>query len=94
MSLGPSIWSKTRLRIMQLLDSNCSIIRDNNELRNLIFYPINSVQLVLAFHIGDYTDFYSSRYHAYNVGVMFRGPNNALQPNWTWLPVGNHYYKL
>lgn len=40
--------------------------------------------------IGDYTDFYSSKNHAYNVGVMFRGPNNALQPNWLHLPVGYH----
>lgn len=28
------------------------------------------------------------RDHAYNVGVMFRGPANALQPNWLHLPVG------
>ena len=40
--------------------------------------------------IGDYTDFYSSKHHAYNVGVMFRGPNSALQPNWLHLPVGYH----
>lgn len=32
--------------------------------------------------IGDYTDFYSSREHATNVGTMFRGPENALMPNW------------
>lgn len=31
---------------------------------------------------GDYTDFYSSKNHAYNVGCMFRGPDNALMPNW------------
>jgi fumarylacetoacetase len=40
--------------------------------------------------IGDYTDFYSSRQHAFNVGTMFRGADNALQPNWLWLPVGYH----
>lgn len=40
--------------------------------------------------IRDYTDFYSSKNHAYNVGVMFRGPDNALQPNWLHLPVGYH----
>jgi len=40
--------------------------------------------------IGDYTDFYSSRYHATNVGIMFRGKDNALQPNWLHLPVGYH----
>jgi fumarylacetoacetase len=40
--------------------------------------------------IGDYTDFYSSREHAFNVGTMFRGPENALMPNWVHLPVGYH----
>ena len=40
--------------------------------------------------IGDYTDFYAGRHHAYNVGCMFRGPANALQPNYTHLPVGYH----
>ena len=42
------------------------------------------------FFVGDYTDFYSSREHATNVGTMFRGPDNALQPNWLYLPVGYH----
>lgn len=36
----------------------------------------------LFFHSGDYTDFYSSRQHATNVGIMFRGKENALMPNW------------
>ncbi|EPQ02727.1 Fumarylacetoacetase [Myotis brandtii] len=40
--------------------------------------------------IGDYTDFYSSRQHAENVGIMFRGKDNALMPNWLHLPVGYH----
>jgi len=39
---------------------------------------------------GDYTDFYSSREHATNVGAMFRDPANALLPNWSTLPVGYH----
>lgn len=40
--------------------------------------------------IRDYTDFYSSKNHAYNIGVMFRGVDNALMPNWTHIPVGYH----
>jgi len=48
------------------------------------------VQMHLPATIGDYTDFYSSREHATNVGTMFRGPDNALQPNWLHLPVGYH----
>lgn len=40
--------------------------------------------------IGDYTDFYSSIHHATNVGIMFRSKENALMPNWKYLPVGYH----
>ena len=39
---------------------------------------------------GEFTDFYSSEYHARNVGNMFRDPENALLPNWKHLPVGYH----
>ena len=41
----------------------------------------------LPARIGNYTDFYSSYQHAHNVGTMLRGPENALMPNWKWLPV-------
>ena len=44
------------------------------------------VQMLLPCRIGDYTDFYSSREHATNVGTMFRGKDNALQPNWCAAP--------
>jgi fumarylacetoacetase len=44
----------------------------------------------LPAEIGDYTDFYASREHATNVGVMMRGPENALMPNWLHLPVAYH----
>ncbi len=40
--------------------------------------------------VGDYTDFYCSKEHATNVGTMFRGKENALNPNWLHLPVGYH----
>ncbi len=39
---------------------------------------------------ANYTDFYSSREHATNVGMMFRDPANALLPNWLHLPVAYH----
>jgi fumarylacetoacetase len=40
--------------------------------------------------VREYTDFYASKEHATNVGIMFRGVENALQPNWLHLPVGYH----
>lgn len=49
-----------------------------------------SAVMTMPVFIRDYTDFYSSKSHAYNVGVMMRGPDNALQPNWTHVPVGYH----
>jgi len=48
------------------------------------------IQMHMPMFIRDYTDFYSSKNHAFNVGCMFRGPDNALNPNWTHLPVGYH----
>jgi len=55
-------------------------------------YLVNyqDVQMLLPVEIKDYTDFYSSREHATNVGTMFRDPANALLPNWLHLPVGYH----
>lgn len=46
--------------------------------------------MLLPVQIGDYTDFYSSKEHATNVGKMFRDPENALLPNWLHIPVGYH----
>ena len=48
------------------------------------------VTMLLPARIGDYTDFYSSYHHAFNVGTMFRGPENAFMPNWKWLPIAYH----
>jgi len=55
-----------------------------------VLYSADRVQMLLPVRIGDYTDFYSSKEHATNVGMMFRDPANALLPNWLWLPVGYH----
>lgn len=60
------------------------------ELKSAALVNISEVTMVLPIQIGDYTDFYSSREHATNVGTMFRDPNNALLPNWLHLPVGYH----
>lgn len=65
-------------------------LQDNAQLRSASLVPILSVQTHLPMHIGDYTDFYVGKHHAFNVGVLFRGPANALQPNYTHLPVGYH----
>ncbi len=54
-----------------------------------VVHPGQNADLRLEGSGGDYTDFYSSEQHAYNVGCMFRDPNNALLPNWKHIPVGS-----
>ena len=73
-----------------LLLSDNSFLRDKREAHGSFLFTHDSVEMLLPINIGDYTDFYSSKEHATNVGVMFRDPANALLPNWLWIPVGYH----
>jgi fumarylacetoacetase len=66
------------------------LLKSNTELQKIALVPLSEVQNHLPMQIGDYTDFYAGLNHAYNVGVLFRGPDNALQPNYKHLPVGYH----
>lgn len=65
------------------------LAKPDEEIAEAFFYYKN-VDLHLPVKIGDYTDFYSSEQHAYNAGVMLRGEENALLPNWKHLPVAYH----
>jgi len=88
MALGPKVWSSTRARISELLRHDHPELRDNPELRDRALVPMRDVRLHLPIAVAGYTDFYSSKEHATNVGVMFRGKDNALQPNWLHMPIG------
>ena len=82
MALGPKVWSRTRARISELLRHDNPELRDNDDLRQRALVPMANVKLHMPIAVAGYTDFYSSKEHATNVGVMFRGKDNALQPNW------------
>ncbi|WP_276977516.1 fumarylacetoacetase [Flavobacterium filum] len=87
---GKKTWRLVRNRIGDLFDIENPKLRDNKEHREIIIFNINEVEMQLPVLIGDYTDFYSSKEHATNVGKMFRDPENALLPNWLHIPVGYH----
>lgn len=87
-ALGRPVWQQVRARLQQLLSADCAELRDNAALRAKAFYPQASVAMLLPIEVPGYTDFYSSKEHAYNVGCMFRDPKNALMQNWSELPVG------
>jgi fumarylacetoacetase len=84
MAAGRETWREIRLRLTDLMG------RTSSPVKNEALVPVNDVQMHLPVVIGDYTDFYASREHATNVGIMFRGKENALMPNWLHLPVGYH----
>jgi fumarylacetoacetase len=90
LSLGRAEWSRVRARLQRLLAGDTPRLRDDAELRERVFHRQSDVTMQLPVRIGNYTDFYSSFHHAHNVGTMLRGPENALMPNWKWLPVAYH----
>merc|ERR1712142_689830 len=90
MGLTKAHWAEARATITSLLSAGNPTIRDDENLKNLAMVSQDQVKMHLPASIGDYTDFYSSLDHATNVGIMFRGKENALMPNWKYLPVGYH----
>jgi fumarylacetoacetase len=90
MGKGKQATRELRNRISNLLDASNDELQKNTHHAEQVLIPNKSVIMLMPVKIGDYTDFYSSREHATNVGTMFRDPSNALLPNWLWIPVGYH----
>lgn len=90
LALGRPAWIKARETIQNLLSIDTAILRNDQALRERVTHAQKNVTMQLPARIGNYTDFYSSYHHAHNVGTMLRGPENALMPNWKWLPVAYH----
>ncbi|MCY4306057.1 MAG: fumarylacetoacetase [Aestuariivita sp.] len=84
MSQSPNVWTTFRTRLMEIL------AEDSSDQARAEAFLISSadVQLHMPFTVSEYTDFYAGRHHALNVGMMFRGPENALPPNWLHIPIG------
>jgi len=90
MSLGKKACGEVRKELQNLLSDDNPKLRDNEDLRKECLIKMNEAQMCMPVEIGDYTDFYSSKVHATNVGIMFRGKENALIPNWVHMPVAYH----
>ncbi|WP_424830043.1 fumarylacetoacetase [Ruegeria sp.] len=84
MEEGPAVWAALRDRLTTLLADGSE---DRNSVEPLLVAQ-SDVQMHLPLVVSEYTDFYAGRHHAFNVGTMFRGPENALPPNWLHIPIG------
>jgi fumarylacetoacetase len=84
MGAGPAVWAALRDRLTTLLVEAAA----ERAAVKPYLTPLSDVVLHLPFLVSEYTDFYAGRNHAFNVGTMFRGPENALPPNWLHIPIG------
>lgn len=87
-ALGRDVWRGVRARLQQIFKVGSEFEKNEHVLNALL--PLEKIKLKLPISIGDYTDFYSSKNHAYNMGKIIRGEKNAMQPNWYHLPVAYH----
>ncbi|KAH8666016.1 hypothetical protein BGZ60DRAFT_378444 [Tricladium varicosporioides] len=92
-ALGQSVHKEVRSYIQDLFlesSSHPEILKENEGLKKEALLPKQETKCHLPMQIGDYTDFYAGLNHAFHVGVLFRGPDNALQPNYHHIPIGYH----
>jgi fumarylacetoacetase len=92
-ALGRPVTRSVRAFIQDLLREETRlphVLRDNQNLRQSSFVALVDAEMHLPFTIGDYTDFFAGIEHATRAGTIFRGKENALNPNYTHFPVGYH----
>jgi fumarylacetoacetase len=85
MALGATAWSALRLSLSRALREGATA---QAALQACLVSQAEAEYDIPA-RIGDYTDFYTSVYHATNIGKQFR-PDNPLLPNYKWVPIGYH----
>ncbi|WP_323783526.1 fumarylacetoacetase [Leisingera sp.] len=84
MEEGPAVWAALRARLTALLSEGAA----GQDMVEPLLVPAVDAELHMPFAVSEYTDFYAGKNHAFNVGTMFRGPENALPPNWLHIPIG------
>lgn len=93
MGTGPEVWAEVRHELQRVLladDQPRNLAAAGPGVLEEVVFAQADVEMLMPADVGDYTDFYASREHATNVGIMFRGKENALMPNWLHIPVGYH----
>lgn len=84
MDAGQAVWERLRSVLTGHLSEGSATQTDVEP----HLYALTDVTLHMPFRVSEYTDFYAGKNHAFNVGTMFRGPENALPPNWLHIPIG------
>ncbi|MEN8185938.1 MAG: fumarylacetoacetase [Bacteroidota bacterium] len=87
---GQNTWRLVRNRISEIFDAENTKLRDTKKHRKEVIFNMKEVEMKLPINVCDYTDFYSSKEHATNVGRMFRDSEKTLTKNWLHIPLAYH----
>lgn len=86
MAMGAETWAQLRANLTELLAEGAD--EQDRRVAETAMVPLADATMHMPFKVAEFTDFFSGRHHAENAGTMFRGRENALQPNWLHIPVG------
>ena len=84
MAAGPAVWDALRATLQAALAEGAA---EQADFAGHLVAQADAT-MHMPFVVAEYTDFYAGKNHAFNVGTMFRGPENALPPNWLSIPIG------
>ncbi len=87
---GKKTWRLVRNRLAELFDETNPKLRDNKEHKEIVIFNVKDIEMQLPVLIGDYTDFFSNKEHALNLGKIYRDPEHLLSSNWFHIPVAYH----
>lgn len=87
---GKKTWRLVRNRLSELFDETNPKLRDNKEHREIVIFNVKDIEMQLPVLIGDFTDFYTSKENATNIGQIINNPDKALPLNWFHMPIGYH----
>lgn len=87
MRMGAPAWHALRVALFLALHRDASV-KVQQELESAL-HALSDVELATAVQVGEYTDFYTSFYHARNVGIAV-GRGGDVSPNFFWMPIAYH----
>ncbi|UOB17632.1 fumarylacetoacetase [Abyssalbus ytuae] len=87
---GKKTWRLVRNRISEIFDHNNPKLRENEDHKRIVLFSLNEIEMQLPVHIGDYTDFFSSKEYAANMQSLLNEGEHDILPNWLHIPIGYH----
>lgn len=87
---GKVTWRAVRNRISEIFATDNPELRDNTDHKEAVLFSLDEIEMQMPVHIGDYTDFFSSKQYAQNLEALLKDGSHDVLPNWVHIPIGYH----